>query len=114
MTTPKRPPHVRLIKAVFFLGFYIREVVLSNLWVAYDVLTPRHHMKPGFVAIPLDDLTDLQILVLANLVTMTPGTLSMDISADRTTLYLHAMYIDDPDAVRRDIAVYRSRIKEVF
>lgn len=114
MSQPEPNLALRWIKAVAFLGFYIKEVILSNLRVAYDVLTPRHHMKPGFIAIPLGDLTDRQILILANLITMTPGTLSIDVSADRSILYLHAMYIDDPESVRRDITVYRDKIKEVF
>lgn len=114
MSQPHPNFPLRLIKAVAFLIFYIKEVVISNLRVAYDVLTPSHHMQPGFLAIPLGDITDRQILILTNLITMTPGTLSMDISADRSTLYLHAMYIDDPESVRRDIAVYRKKIKEVF
>jgi len=114
MTTPCSNPGIRILKAFAFLIFYIKEVVMSNIRVAYDVLTPRHHMKPGFIAIPLGDLTNRQILILANLITMTPGTLSMDVSADRSILYLHAMYIDDPESVRHEIAVYRDKIREVF
>lgn len=107
-------PLLWLWKSFCFLLFYIKEVVLSNIRVAYDVLTPTHHMKPGFIAIPLHDLTERQILVLANLITMTPGTLSMDVSSDRQTLYLHAMYIDNPETVRKDISVYEQKIREIF
>ncbi len=107
-------PLLWCVKCLGFLLFYIKEVVLSNLRVAHDVLTPTHYMQPGFLAIPLDDLSERQILVLANLITMTPGTLSMDISSDRNTLYLHAMYIDDPETVRQDVAVYQRKIKEIF
>ncbi|MEM1158224.1 MAG: Na+/H+ antiporter subunit E [Verrucomicrobiota bacterium] len=107
-------PLLWLWKCFCFLMFYIKEVVLSNIRVAYDVLTPTHHMRPGFVAIPLEELTERQTLILANLVTMTPGTLSMDVSSDRRTLYLHAMYIDDLDNVRREITVYQQKIREVF
>lgn len=104
-----------LIKLLSFLCFYVWEVILSNFKVAYDVLTPKHHMEPGFVAIPLAELTDRQILVLANLITMTPGTLSIDISSDRSTLYLHAMYVPDIEALRHQIIhVYQRKIMEVF
>jgi len=103
------------VKLISFLLFYIWEVILSNFKVAYDVLTPTHHMKPGFIAIPLADLTDRQVLVLANLITMTPGTLSLDISSDRGTLYLHAMYVPDVEALRHQIIhVYQRKIMEVF
>jgi multicomponent Na+:H+ antiporter subunit E len=107
-------PLIWLWKCICFVLFYVKEVVISNFRVAHDVLTPTHHMKPGFLAIPLDDLSERQILVLANLITMTPGTLSMDVSTDRKTLYLHAMYIDDPETVRQEVAVYQRKIREVF
>jgi multicomponent Na+:H+ antiporter subunit E len=55
------------------------------------------------VAIPLDVETDVEITLLANLITLTPGTLSMDISDDRKVLYVHAMYVDDPEALRAEI-----------
>jgi multicomponent Na+:H+ antiporter subunit E len=85
--------------------FFICELVLANLRVAYEILTPRHHMKPGIVGIPLDASTDLEITALANIITLTPGTLSLDISPDRRVLYIHAMYVDvhNLDQVRRAI-----------
>ena len=88
---------------IAFAGYYLWELLKSNAIIAYDVLTPTHHMKPGVIAIPLEAKTDLEITVLANLITMTPGTLSLDVSPDRSTLFVHAMYIDDPQALRREI-----------
>ena len=93
----------RLPKLAGFAVYYLWELVKSNAIIAYDVLTPTHHMKPGVIAIPIDARTDLEITVLANLITMTPGTLSLDVSPDRRTLYVHAMYIHDADALRREI-----------
>lgn len=90
-------------RLIAFTGFYLWELLKSNAIIAYDVLTPTHHMKPGVIAIPLEAKTDLEITVLANLITMTPGTLSLDVSGDRRTLFVHAMYIDDPDMLRREI-----------
>ncbi len=93
----------KLPRVFGFVGYYLWELVKSNAIIAYDVLTPTHHMKPGVIGIPIEAKTDLEITVLANLITMTPGTLSLDISPDRKTLYVHAMYIHDPEALRRDI-----------
>ena len=90
-------------KAISFAAFFLWELVLSNLRVAWDVVTPRAYRRPGVVAVPLDATTDLEITLLANLVTLTPGTLSLDVSEDRTTLYVHAMFVDDPDALRREL-----------
>ncbi|HOC71848.1 MAG TPA: Na+/H+ antiporter subunit E [Candidatus Hydrogenedentes bacterium] len=86
-----------------FLPWFLWQMVVSNLRVAYDVITPWHTSKPGVVAVPLDAETDLEITLLANLITLTPGTLTLDVSEDRKTLYLHAMFITDPEDVRREI-----------
>jgi len=93
----------RARQAAGFAGFFLWELVLANLRVAYDIVTPRHHMRPGIVAVPLDARSDAEICALANLVTLTPGTLSLDVSPDRRVLFIHAMYIDDPEALRRQI-----------
>lgn len=86
-----------------FAGFYLWQMLLANLRVAYDVLTPRFHMRPGIVALPLDAKTDEEIMLLANLITLTPGSVSLDVSPDRKTLYVHVMYIDNVEAVRRGL-----------
>lgn len=95
--------------------FFVWELILANLRVAHDVITPRHYMRPGILAVPLDAQTDLEITMLSNLITLTPGTLSLDISIDRRVLYIHAMYIDDVDEVRQKIKDgYERRILEVL
>ena len=90
--------------------FFVWELILANLRVAHDVITPRHYMRPGILAVPLDAQTDLEITMLSNLITLTPGTLSLDISIDRRVLYIHAMYIDDVDEVRQKIKEGYERI----
>jgi multicomponent Na+:H+ antiporter subunit E len=93
-----------LWKGLAFVAFYVWELVLSSVRVAYDVLTPRLRAEPGIIALPLDARTDAEITTLANLISLTPGTLSLVVSPDRRTLYVHAMYLDDgPDAVRADL-----------
>ena len=95
---------VWLGRAVGFLAFYVWELVVSSLRVAYDVLTPTLHMRPAIVAVPLDVRSDVAITLLANLVSLTPGSLTLDVSADRRTLYVHVMFVgDDADAARRAI-----------
>jgi multicomponent Na+:H+ antiporter subunit E len=97
---PALPPsdyHGRLGRAIGFSAFYLREIVLASVRVAYDVLTPAFHMNPGVIGIPLDVESDTEIAVLANLVSLTPGTLSLELSANRKVLFIHAMYIDGDD-----------------
>jgi multicomponent Na+:H+ antiporter subunit E len=93
----------RLLQALRLAAFFIWDLVLSNLNMAYDVLRPRPRLRPGVIAIPLDARSDAEIALLANLVTLTPGSLSLDVSADRQTLYLHAMHVDDPAALQRKV-----------
>lgn len=93
----------RLPRAVAFAGFFLWEVLLSNLRVAWDVVTPRAYRRPGVVAVPLDVASDAEITLLACLLGLTPGTLALDVAADRKVLYVHAMFVDDPEAFRRHI-----------
>ena len=87
-----------------FMAFYIGELFVSSLRVAHDVLTPTHHMRPGVLAVSLDARTAVEITLLANLVSLTPGTLSLDVSPDRRVLYIHVMYLDaDAETTRRAI-----------
>jgi multicomponent Na+:H+ antiporter subunit E len=78
-----------------FIAFFFVELLLSSLQIAYDSLTPRLRATPRIIAVPLDAATETEITLLANFLTLTPGTLSLDISADRRTLYVHAMYARD-------------------
>ncbi|MGH7930815.1 MAG: Na+/H+ antiporter subunit E [Candidatus Binatia bacterium] len=110
------PTYFRRIDHVLrFAVFYVWQLILANLRVAYDVMTPRLRMRPGVVAIPLDAKTDAEITMLANLITLTPGSVSLDVSSDRRFLYLHAMYIDDVEEFRESIkSTIERRVLEVL
>jgi multicomponent Na+:H+ antiporter subunit E len=95
--------HRKAGQVLRFAAFYLWELVLSNLRVAHDVLTPTFYMRPGVVAVPLEARTDVEITLLANLITLTPGSLSLALSEDRQTLYVHSMFIDDVERVRERI-----------
>ncbi len=86
-----------------FSGVVIWDILLANLNVAWHVITPAHIHHPRIVRIPLDARTDGQITFLANIISLTPGTLSLYISKDRKNLYIHALDVDDPDVLRRKI-----------
>jgi multicomponent Na+:H+ antiporter subunit E len=105
----------RVPLAIEFLLFYLWELVLANLRVARDVMRPIHHLRPGVIAVPLDVDTDVQIVVLANLLTVTPGTISLDVSADRKTLYIHAVDASDIPALRASIkGGFENRVRKLF
>lgn len=75
------------------------ELVVSSVQVLWDIVTPQHRSRPAFIDMPLDVETDLGILLVTNLISLTPGTLSIDVSPDRKTLKVHAMFADDPESV---------------
>nr|WP_299203593.1 Na+/H+ antiporter subunit E [uncultured Brumimicrobium sp.] len=84
-------------RIIGFAFYFLYELVKANLQVAADVVTPKFYMEPGIVKYPLDAKSDLEITLLANVITLTPGTLSLDVSDDRKVLYIHAMYVSDKD-----------------
>ncbi|GFE64170.1 Na+/H+ antiporter subunit E [Litoreibacter roseus] len=79
------------------------ELVVSSVQVIWDVLTPRHLATPMLIDVPLDVKTDAGILLVTNLISLTPGTLSIDVSDDKKTLLVHAMFADDPDEIRQQL-----------
>ena len=105
----------RIPLIIKFIFYFIYELILANLKVAYDIITPKFRMKPGIVAIPLDAKTDLEITLLSNLITLTPGTLSLDVSNDKKVLYVHSMFIDDVEEFKKEIkSGFEKKLLEVM
>ena len=94
---------MKIPKVISFIFYFIYELIVANLKVAKDILTPTHLMKPAIIAYDLEAKTDLEITLLANLITLTPGTLSLDVSKDKKTLYVHAMYVERAEETRNEI-----------
>jgi multicomponent Na+:H+ antiporter subunit E len=101
--TDQRQYLTLFIRVLDFAVFFVVDFVLANIRMAYAVLFPSRTIRPGIVAIPLDAKTDLEIMLVANLISLTPGTFSIDVSTDRRTLYIHEMYIDDVEMLRHDV-----------
>jgi multicomponent Na+:H+ antiporter subunit E len=94
---------------------FLRELVKAAWAVTVTVMRPKMEVKPGIFAFPLTVDRDFEITLLANLITLTPGTLSVDVSEDRKTLYVHALDCSDPEATKRDIANgFERKIMEAF
>jgi multicomponent Na+:H+ antiporter subunit E len=93
----------RLWRIAGFFLYFLKELIVSSLRVAYDVVTPPIHARPGVIEVPIEAKTDLEITLLANLITLTPGTLTLDVAPDRKSLYVQAMFASDPEAVRAEI-----------
>ncbi|MCJ9674669.1 Na+/H+ antiporter subunit E [Neorhizobium sp. BETTINA12A] len=105
----------RLGRILSLLALFLKELALSAWKVAVLVMSPRMDLKPGIFAFPLTVTRDFEITLLANLITLTPGTLSVDVSEDRKTLFVHAIDCSDVEATKRDIANgFERKIMEAF
>lgn len=112
-------PQVPLVRdRMGLLRFVLRvakDILLANLAVALKVLGPVKDLQPGFVEVPLDLRDSFAITVLTSTVSLTPGTVSADVSEDRTRLLVHALHVEDPDALVAEIKQrYEGPIKEIF
>jgi len=106
---------VRPLKVISLTLLFFKELALSAFKVAVLVTRPKMDLKPGILAFPLRVTRDFEITLLANLITLTPGTLSVDVSEDRRFLYVHALDCADPQATIRDIADgFEAKILEAF
>jgi multisubunit Na+/H+ antiporter MnhE subunit len=103
---------VKIYFAVAFLFFYLVKLVQANFYIAWDILTPRMHTKPGILEIDVDIESSFGVLLFSNLLSMTPGTLSMDLSADKKKLLVHVLYNQNQEATLREIEEIKKRIKK--
>lgn len=94
---------VKVWQIIRFVLFFLWELLLANVRVAYDVLTPGFRMQPRVIGIPLEARTDAEIMALTYFINLTPGSVVLDISSDRSMMFIHAMYAPDADAMRREI-----------
>ncbi|SHF70142.1 multisubunit potassium/proton antiporter, PhaE subunit [Loktanella atrilutea] len=113
---PDRPPVARPFGMIVYCVIVIFDIIKSNITVALQILfRGNDSLQPAWITVPLDLRKPEAITILAGSITLTPGTLSADLSADGTALLVHALHAPDPDAVRDDIkARYESRLKEIF
>ena len=100
----RAPAYRRALCLVAFAGRFVRELIMANISVARDVLfKTREQLRPGFVIYDLRGLRDTEVVMLTHCITLTPGTTSVEVSADRASLVVHALDASDPDAVRASI-----------
>lgn len=103
MVQPMMEPSNYFKKFTSILGLFFHflyELVHSSTKVAFDALTPKLHARPGVIGVPIGFRTDWEIVLLANLISLTPGTLTLDISEDKKIMYIHVLYINDIEEER--------------
>lgn len=88
---------LKVPKIIGFLFFFLYEMIVANLQVAYDVITPNYFFKPGIVKYKMNARTDLEINLLSAVIALTPGTIVIDVSDDKKSIYIHVMYLKDKE-----------------
>ena len=113
---PDTPKGFRLGKMVGYSFVVIWDIIIANIQVAWIVLTvPNSKLKPAWIVVPLKLKQPEAITVLAGTITLTPGTVSADLSDEGYSLLVHVLHTDDPDGVRDEIkARYERRLLEIF
>lgn len=113
---PERPGGIRAGKMISYTLMVLWDIMVANIQVAWIVLTvPNAKLKPAWITIPLDLRQPEAITLLAGTITLTPGTVSADLSQSGRYLLVHVLHTDDPDAERDGIkSRYETRLKEIF
>ena len=106
----------RPFKFITYILLVLKDIVVANVQVAILVIGPMRNIKPGFIAIPLDMKDTFAITILASTVTMTPGTVSCELSEDREWLYVHVLDMpdDEQEVINFIKQRYEARVKEIF
>jgi len=111
-----RGSYFRRSRSALGLAVYtVYELASANLRVAWYTVSRLRNLKPAILAVPLEEnLTDAEITLLGSLITLTPGTLTMDVSPDRRVMYIHYMHVEDAEAAIEEIkSGFERRVLEV-
>ena len=100
--------------AVLYLAAFLKEIIVANLGVARVVLSPSMEIDPEVVEVPLRVQTDAAVTTIANSITLTPGTLTMDYDAEANSLYVHALDVTDPQEVIEPIRTWEDYALAIF
>ena len=93
----------RIIAIIKLIGLFSYELILANIDVIKIVLSPKMNIKPGIIAVPTVLKTEWEVTLLASLISLTPGTLSMDFSEDGKTIYVHSIHVPDKEEAIKQI-----------
>jgi multicomponent Na+:H+ antiporter subunit E len=103
-----------LVTLTRFSLFFLGQLLSAGITVFLSILNP-HKLQPGVIAVPLDVKSHAEITLLANLITLTPGTVSLDVSTDNRVIYVHTIQYEDEETFRKEIKDgFEQRVIEVM
>lgn len=96
-------PIVSPLASLWFVIWVLAKLVQANLVLAWEILTPRNRIRTGVVAVPLRTESPTASMIVATVITLTPGTLTIDVGGSPPVLYVHVLHLHDVDRVRSDL-----------
>ena len=99
----EQTPRMRPLSLLYFMGFVFIELVKSNLILAWEIITPGTRINNGVVAVPLRTTQPITMMVVANVITLTPGTMTIDAKGNPAVLYVNVLFLHDVEQVRSDL-----------
>ncbi|CAN5899339.1 Na+/H+ antiporter subunit E [soil metagenome] len=99
----ERRGRFRPLAALKFLGYFQWKLAEASLIVAWEIVTPRNRINEGIVAVPIRHFSDALTTLLANAISLTPGTLTIEVDREATVLYVHVLHLRSVEEVRRDV-----------
>lgn len=94
---------VKPLASLYFVGFVLYKLVEANLYLAWEIVTPRNRINVGVVAVPLRTESTTAAMIVANVITLTPGSITIESLGSPPTLYVNVMHLHDVERVRRDL-----------
>lgn len=112
---PDRPRLRKPLMLLRYIAMLFWDIILANLTVARLILGPTARLRPAFIRLPLELRNEFAIVMLANTISLTPGTVCADLSPDRRTLLIHGLDVEDPEqAIARIKQRYEKPLQEIF
>jgi len=110
-----KPYRMNVWEAIKLFFVFLKEMIIANIQISFIIISPQMNIRPGLIEYPLDIKNDGAIVLLANMISLTPGTLSVDIAEDRKYIYVHAMVMETPDLLKQKIKeTFESRIQKML
>jgi multicomponent Na+:H+ antiporter subunit E len=104
------PNPIRITRGAFsairLLGFFLVELTRANLELSRDVIRPHPKFHPGLVAVEVPELRPGEVVLMAAMISLTPGTITADVDRDASTLYVHSLYAGDLEGLRKGLRTY--------
>ena len=91
------------LAALHFAGFFVYKLVEANVFLAWEIVTPKNRINTGVVAVPLRTESNLATMIVANVITLTPGSLVLEAVGSPPVLYVNVLHLHDLDRVRSDL-----------